>query len=101
MQKRRPKSVRCRDCKRPIKVNARGRTPSYCSPTCKQRAYLARKYRGPMELLAQDLTTLKVRNILRREIWAVLREAGLVAQPEPPPPARPKRDRSHRLRLVE
>ena len=81
-------------------MKTRGRLPSYCSPTCKQRAYLRRKYRGPMELLAQDIATMKVRGILRQEIWAVLKEVGLVTQPEPPPP-RPKRDQTRHLRLVE
>jgi hypothetical protein len=53
-----------------------------------------------MELLAQDIATMKVRGILRQEIWAVLKEVGLVTQPEPPPP-RPKRDQTRHLRLVE
>jgi hypothetical protein len=81
-------------------VKTRGRLASYCSPTCKQRAYLKRKYRGPMELLAQDLTTMRARGILRQEIWAILREEGLVSKPEPPPPPKPKRDQM-RLHIVE
>jgi hypothetical protein len=100
-RKRRPRSVRSRGCKRRINVKARGRLPSYCSAMCKQRAYLMRKYRGPMESLAQDLATMRVRGILRQEIWAVLKECGLVSEPEPPPRPGPKRDQTGHLRLVE
>ena len=83
-------------------MKGRGRLPSYCSSTCKQGAYLRRKYRGPMELLEQDLASMRFRSFLRQEIWAVLREAGLASEPEPQPPAptRPGRDQP-RLRVVE
>ena len=98
--KRRPRSVRCKACKRPIKPKRKGRMPSYCCRTCRQSAYVSRKYRGPMELLAQDIAVMRVRGILRREVWAILKEAGLVSQSEPPPPPRPQGPAQH-LRLVK
>jgi hypothetical protein len=96
--KRRPRSVRCQHCKRTIKLKARGRIPSYCSPKCKQRAYLKRKFQGPMELVAQGIQTTLGRAFLRGEVWAILREIGLVTAPEPP---KPKRKATPLLRLVK
>ncbi len=52
-----------------------------------------RKYRRPgaVEALAADLAHVRVREWLRQEIWNLLRQAGLVAAPEPPVlPRRPK-----------
>ena len=72
--------------------------PSYCSATCRQSAYLSRKYRSPTELPAQDIEVMRVRGILRREVWAILKEARLVSQPGPPPPPKPQRPARH-LRL--
>ena len=43
--KRRPRTVRCHGCRNPIKVKIKGRIPTYCSQTCKQQAYLKRRYR--------------------------------------------------------
>jgi hypothetical protein len=89
-------------CKRSFKPRKRGRLPSFCSATCKQRAYQQRKHSGPMVLLAQDLATVKGRDILRREIWLILRQAGLVTEPDPPPPPAPRRRRKPtHLSLVE
>ena len=59
-----------------------------------------RKYRRPraVEALAADLAHVRVREWLRQEIWNLLREAGLVAAPEPTAlPRRPKPP----LRIVE
>jgi hypothetical protein len=61
-----------------------------------------RKWRRPaaVELLARDLATAKVRDAIRIEVWALLRQAGLVREPEPPPSPRRQR-RKPDLRLVE
>jgi len=58
---------------------------------------------GPDERasLAQDLAAMRVRGILRQEIWTVLREIGLVSEPEPPHDPGPKRDQTRHLSLVE
>ena len=37
-----------------------------------------------MELLARDVATVRVREYIRAEIWALLKEAGLVPQPTAP-----------------
>ena len=52
--------------------------------------------------LAQDLAAMRVRGILRQEIWTILREIGLVSEPEHHrhDPG-PKRDQTRHLRLVE
>jgi len=59
---------------------------------------------GPDERasLAQDLAAMRVRGILRQEIWTILREIGLVSEPERHrhDPG-PKRDQTRHLRLVE
>lgn len=56
-------------------------------------AYVQRKANRPhpVELLARDLAHAHVKAWLRKEIWNLLREAGLVTDPEPPSlPPRPK-----------
>jgi hypothetical protein len=51
-----------------------------------------------MERLAGDLATIQVRDAIRAEARALLRQAGLVLQPaSPPPPIRPRRSPSLRL----
>jgi hypothetical protein len=50
-------------------------------------------------LLAADLSRVHVREFLRREIWNVLQQAGLVSAPEPPPMRR-RRGSEPDLRLV-
>jgi hypothetical protein len=51
-----------------------------------------------MQLLAQDIATAKVRDVIRSEIWDILVKLGLAGGP-PPKPDKPTRDLSH-LRLV-
>ena len=98
LRRRRPRTVRCIRCKKSIKLKAKGRVPFYCSASCRQRSYLITKYRGPAELLQQDISTVRFRDFIRREILAILQHAGLIpAAPEPPPPPKPP----SRLRLVE
>jgi len=74
---RRPKTVSCRRCKTKIKVKSKGPLPLYCSQVCKQRAYERRKHSGLMVALAQDLATVKVRDVIRAEVRSVFQEAGL------------------------
>jgi hypothetical protein len=87
--KRRPRTVRCRGCRDPIRVKGKGRIPTYCSQACRQEAYLKRRHRGPMELLAQDIGTVHVRAVIRQEVMYCLAELGLVS-PRTPPPPKPK-----------
>ena len=97
--KKRPKTVRCRGCGKPVKVGTKGRVPAYCGQSCKQRAYLKRRRVGPMELLAQDLATARVRAVIRDEIWKILMQAGLV-DGDPPPPAESSRRMRPQFRIV-
>jgi hypothetical protein len=43
----------------------------------------------PINMLARDLDTVRVRNAIRAEILAILRDMGL--NPSPTPPHKPKR----------
>jgi hypothetical protein len=81
-----------------IAIKAKGRIPTYCGQGCKQRAYLNRRLSGPMVLLAQDIATVKVRDLIRREVWDILLKTNLV-HGSPPPPDRPTRKRPA-LRIV-
>ncbi len=98
---KREKTHRCDRCKTKFKVPLRGRVPRFCSRSCRQRAYEKRKWRRPteLELLARDIDSVRVRNAIRTEVWSVLKQAGLVDDPTPPPA--PKRiQRGPNLRLV-
>jgi hypothetical protein len=93
---RRPRTVRCQQCRIGFKVKRRGPVPHYCSHSCRQTAYLARRV-IPRTLLAEDLSTAKVRALIREEVWLELRQAGLVSEPPPPQPKKPSKPR---FRLV-
>jgi hypothetical protein len=97
----RPKTVRCYWCRAKLKVPSRGRLPQCCSATGRQRAYQKRKWSRPgaVEALAADLAHVKVRSWLRKEIRALLVEAGLVPAQMPLPAANTRRSKNH-LRLV-
>jgi hypothetical protein len=96
-QSRRPKIVRCRHCKSKLKVKAKGPLPLYCRG-CRQRVYEKRRYLGPMELLAQDIATARVRDLIRAEVRSLLSQIGVEIPPRPQSSAAEKR-RSH-LQLV-
>src|SRR5262249_9229038 len=90
---RRRKSARCPVCKERFKIHPRGRPPTFCSRSCRQRASEPR----PVELLARDIASVRVRDVIRQEIRQALLGAGI---DPPPPPPEPKRRRPP-LRLVE
>jgi hypothetical protein len=96
------KPRRCAHCRRRFNPATTGRPPKFCGPACRQAAYLARKTRPahPVTLLAADLAHVHVREWLRREIWSLLRQAGLVSTPNPPAMPRPRSPKPE-LRLVE
>ena len=87
---KRPKSAKCASCRERFRVKAKGRVPTYCSQSCKQMGYLRRKLLGPMPLLLlrKDIATVQVRDAIRREVWSIMQQAGLVLpqRPVPPPP---------------
>jgi hypothetical protein len=51
-----------------------------------------------VQALANDISTIRMRAVIRQEIWAALRELGLVQDAEPPPQSPRKRPA---LRVVE
>ena len=69
MLRRRPRTVRCLQCKLGVKVKSRGPIPRYCSGSCRQTAHLRRRNISPMTLLAEDLATERVRGVIREEVW--------------------------------
>ena len=99
--RKRPKTLRCGWCKEKFKVGRRGRLPDFCSHSCRQRAYERSKW-GPglREVLARDLATVRGREVIRAEIWTLLKQLGLVSEPNPPPPPR-KPPRPSHLRVVK
>jgi hypothetical protein len=54
----------------------------------------------PVELLAQDIATIRIRDIIKDEARSALQTLGLVVNSQPPP-FPPKRQKPAHLRLVE
>jgi hypothetical protein len=95
----RRRSVRCPVCEKMFKINSRGRPPTFCSRSCRQRAYEQRKWSRPhpVELLARDIDIARVRDVIRQELREALLTAGIIL---PPPAPKPKR-RYPTLRLID
>ena len=59
----------------------------------------------PYALIRNDINHPLVRAVIRREIWALLRQSGLVSDPKPPQPNDPPRHEIwttlYRARLVD
>ena len=87
----RRRTARCPVCKERFKINSpRGRPPTFCSRSCRQRAYERRKWSKPhpIELLARDLATVQVRDLIRQIVRDELVLAGIILPPSPPKPKR-------------
>jgi hypothetical protein len=96
---KRPKSLRCARCKRKILVKPKGPLPLWCSHACRQRAYEQEKWGQPhLARLRQDLNSVAMRSAIRQELWVLLKELGLSAEPAPAPLPGNKRPS---LRLVK
>jgi hypothetical protein len=84
---------RCRRWKAKIKVQPKGWVPIFSGRNCRQRAdehnLALRPTLTPINMLVRDLDTVRVRNAIRAEILAILRDMGL--NPPPTPPHKPKR----------
>jgi hypothetical protein len=102
MTMKRPKTARCGFCKARLKIKPRGRVPTFCSQGCRQRAYQRRRWQRPhpIELLARDLATVQVRDVIRAEIWAIMVQLGWVDE-RAPAPKPPRTGPKPPLRLVE
>jgi hypothetical protein len=99
--RRRPRTTRCKRCKAQIKVKNKGPVPKYCSPSCKQAVYLRRRFRSPLELVARDLASIQVRELIRTTIMDILVQQGLVKSNLPPPIMHEPKPKKPNLRLVK
>jgi hypothetical protein len=92
------RSSRCPVCKERFRIKSRGRPPTFCGRSCRQRAYERRKWSRPhpVELLARDIATVQVRDFIRQQVREILLQAGIDL---PPPPPKPRRRAN--LRLVD
>ncbi len=89
------KKIKCARCKTRFKPPRRGRRPKYCSHSCRQRAYEARRAAQyiPSLLLTRDIDDIRTRDGIRRAMIDLLCEYGIL--PEAPKRLKPP------LRLVE
>ena len=100
-RRRRPRTTRCKRCKGKIKVKNKGRVPKYCSQSCKQEAYLRRRFRSPLELVARDLARIEVREFIRTTIEDILVQQGLMKSNMLPPTIPEPKPKKPNLRLVK
>jgi hypothetical protein len=89
MRARRPKSVKCRRCKRKLRVKWRGPLPVYCR-SCRQRHYEEGLAGRAQKVLAQEINSLKVQQIVRAEVERYLARIKIVWS-EPSATAKPKK----------
>src|SRR5256885_1571122 len=78
-------SRKCAYCRKRFRVSPRGRPAEYCSRSCRQWAYIHRKFNRPalVQLLRRDLDRVQVQDLLREEIRNVLQKAGFEIDPKP------------------
>ena len=100
-RRRRPRTIRCKRCKAQIKVKNKGRVPKYCSQSCKQEGYLRRRFRLPLELVARDLASIELREVIRTTIMDILVQQGLVKSNLPPSTMHKPKPKKPNLRLVK
>jgi hypothetical protein len=97
--------VKCAECGKKFALPARGRLPEYCSQTCRQRAYEARKWQEKLlphgvapALLQKDLVPTLNRAFIKELVREILVEEG---PPAVSPPAKHRKPQPRHLRLVE
>ena len=100
-RRRRPRTTRCKRCKAKIKVKRKGPVPKYCSQSCKQEGYLRRRFRSPLELVARDLASIELREVIRTTIMDILVQQGLVKSHLPPPIMHKPKPKKPNLHLVK
>ena len=86
--------MKCRWCRKRFQPPSKGRRPRYCSHSCRQRAYEARRaqQKVPELLLGRDMGDIRTKAGVERAVVDVLRKLGFL-------PALPKT--KPRLRLVD
>jgi hypothetical protein len=100
-RRRRPRTTRCKRCNAQIKVKNKGPVPKYCSQSCKQEVYLRRRFRSPLELVARDLASIQVREVIWTTIMDILVQQGLVKSNLRPPIMYEPKPKKPKLRLVK
>jgi hypothetical protein len=99
---KRPRSLRCLRCGEKIAVKVKGPLPIYCSHSCRQLAYLRDKLNRPhLARLQNDLSAAARIAETRRVVWDLLKEAGVVTTPDPPPSPERKRPSLQVVKLDE
>ncbi len=86
--------LRCGRCRKPFLPQSKGRRPNYCSQSCRQRAYEARRaqQKVPELLLGRDIEDIRTKGGVERAVVDVLRKLGFLP---PTPKTKP------RLRVVK
>ena len=81
---KRVKKLRCERCRKLFLPPSKGRRPKYCSQSCRQRAYEARRAQQivPEFLLGRDMEDIRTKAGVERAVVDVLREHGFL----PPSP---------------
>ena len=73
------KKRRCKACKKPLTPQERGRTATYCSAACRQKAYRKRSanpLKAPLRLLRSDLFAIKDREARKLAAVDALNQLG-------------------------
>ena len=78
LTKKRPRKLRCANCKKFFVVPKRGRPPLYCSGSCRQLAYQKRRWRLPtlMDALNKDLADVAKRRVKTETLASLLDSTG-------------------------
>lgn len=74
------KPRKCVYCRKRFHPKTRGRPPMYCSPSCRQRVYEARRmaFDDPAHALRRDIAIMGARDAIERVVIDVLRKSGFL-----------------------
>lgn len=98
MSARRPKTIKCRRCGKKIRPKPKGRLPTYCR-SCRQRHYEEGRAGRAQAVLAQEINSVKVRQVISAEVKRYLDRFKIEAPP-PSQAAKPKKPPKPLLRII-
>ncbi len=78
---RRPTKIACTHCGREVAVNARGRTPLFCGPSCRSMHFVQKNRTG---------TKVSAEERQRLMLWQMLVDLKVITADTPMPPPKPK-----------